>query len=136
MTIESLWSPPPPPPVWPCCTERPLRPVGACPFNDFLTGRLGWGAATRGRPWLFSRSGAEAYNYERGQTAAGGGHICGAALTGPSARQRWPRRADSRAPGKTMTGTVAWPCARHLAWFFLTRVRRLPSYLPGKRYCS
>lgn len=105
-TTERLRSPPPSPPVWPCCTERPLRPVGACPFNDFVTGRLGRGAATRGRPWLFSRSGAEANNYERGQTAAGGGHQCGAALTGPQARQRWPRRAASRAPGKTMTGTA------------------------------
>ena len=41
----------------------------------------------------------------------------GAALTGCAdglvwwdARQRWPRSAASRAPGKTVTGTVAWGC--------------------------
>lgn len=54
-------APPPRHTSRPCCTGRPLRPAGACPLNHLTPGRLGWGAATRGRPWLFSRSGAEAY---------------------------------------------------------------------------
>ena len=41
-------------------------------------------------------------------------------LCAVAARQRWPRSAASRAPGKTVTGTVAWGCAWHLARFFLT----------------
>jgi len=53
-------APPPRHTSRPCCTGRPLRPAGTCPLNHLTPGRLGWGAATRGRPWLFSRSGAEA----------------------------------------------------------------------------
>jgi len=53
-------APPPRHTSRPCCTGRPLRPAGGCSLNHLAPGRLGWGAATRGRHWSFSRSVAKA----------------------------------------------------------------------------
>ena len=73
--------------------------------------------------------------------AAGGGHNGGAALTGCAdgpvrwgARQRWPRSAASRAPGKTVTGTVARALWEGPGAVFLNRVRRLHFYFPAKGF--
>jgi hypothetical protein len=78
-------------------------------------------APTRGSTLVVlpERSGGKNHRIS-GRPRAGGGLERGAALTG-GARQRTPRRAAERRVGKTLPGTVAWLCGRHLAGFLSGR---------------